>query len=74
MESMESPTLARQSVSVDRSEFDRVELEAFVATCKRQRPTAWSRVEHLQKVCRDESPASAAGFERSRQTIRELTA
>ena len=66
---MESTTLASQSVSADVSEFFRAELEAFVATSKRQRPFAWSRVEALQRACRRESPATdpatAAGRDRS---------
>ena len=53
---MESPTLARQSVSADLSEFARAELEAFVAQCKRERPAAWARVEQLQRVCRAVTP------------------
>ena len=53
---MESPTLARQSVSADLSEFARAELEAFVAQCKRDRPAAWARVEQLQRVCREATP------------------
>jgi len=53
---MESPTLARQSVSADLSEFARAELEAFVAQCKRERPAAWARVEQLQRVCRAATP------------------
>ena len=53
---MESPTLARQSVSADVSEFARAELEAFVARCKRERPAAWARVEQLQRVCRAAAP------------------
>jgi hypothetical protein len=53
---VESPTLARQSVSADVSEFARVELEAFVAQCKRERPAAWARVEQLQFVCRAATP------------------
>ena len=56
---MESATLASQSLSSDVSEFFRAELEAFVATSKRQRPFAWSRVEALQRACRRESPATA---------------
>jgi hypothetical protein len=64
---MESATLASQSLSADVFEFFRAELEAFVATSKRQRPFAWSRVEALQRACRRESPATAvtAGRERS---------
>jgi hypothetical protein len=53
---MESPSLARHSVSADVSEFARAELEAFVACCRRERPAAWARVEQLQRVCRVESP------------------
>ena len=57
---MESPTLARQSVSADVSEFARAELEAFVAQCKRERPAAWARVEQLQRVCRATTPIRSA--------------
>ena len=57
---MESPTLARQSVSTDVSEFARAELEAFVAQCKRERPAAWARVEELQRVCRAAMPIRSA--------------
>ena len=71
---MESPTLARQSVCAEVSEFARVELEAFVATSKRLRPSAWSRVEQLQQACRRESPATAAGLERSKRDLGEPTA
>ena len=68
---MESPTLARQSVSADVSEFARAELEAFVATIKRQRPSAWSRVEQLQQAGRRESPATADGLSRSERVLAE---
>ncbi len=71
---MESPTLARQSVSADLSEFGRAELEAFVVTMKRQRPSAWSRVEQLQQACRRESPATAAGLDRSERVLAEQSA
>jgi hypothetical protein len=71
---MESSTLARQSVSADLSEFARLELEAFVATSKRQRPLAWSRVEQLQQACRRESRATAAGLQRSKRDLGEPTA
>ena len=70
---MESPTLARQSVSADVSEFARAELEAFVAASKRQRPSAWSRVEQLQQACRRESPATAAGLSRSERVLADET-
>ncbi len=66
---MESATLASQSVSADVSEFFRAELEAFVATSKRQRPFAWSRVEALQRACRRESPATATGRERPERLL-----
>jgi hypothetical protein len=66
---MESPTLARQSVSADLSEFARLELEAFVAMSKRQRPAAWSRVEQLQQACRRESPATVAGLGQSQRVL-----
>jgi plasmid stabilization system protein ParE len=49
---MESPTLARQSVSADLSEFARAEIEAFADWCKGTRPAAWAQVERLQSVCR----------------------
>ncbi len=68
---MESPTLARQSVSADVSEFARAELEAFVAASKRQRPLAWSRVDQLQEACRRESPATAAGLDRPERVLAE---
>ena len=68
---MERPTLALQSVSADLSEFGRVELEAFVATSKRQRPSAWARVEQLQEACRRESPATVAGRHRAEQVLAE---
>jgi hypothetical protein len=57
---MDSPTLARQSVSADVSEFARAELEAFVDHCKRERPAAWARVEQLQRVCRAAAPIRGA--------------
>ena len=66
---MESPTLARQSVSADVSEFARAELEAFVAYCKRHRPAAWARVEQLQRICRQESPTE--GVEPTIQAVPE---
>ena len=68
---MESPTLALQSVSADLSEFGRVELEAFVATSKRQRPCAWARVEQLQEACRRESLATAADLHRAERVLEE---
>jgi hypothetical protein len=71
---MESPTLARQSVSADVSEFARAELDAFVATSKRQRPSAWLRVEQMQEACRRECPATAAGLGRSERLLAEQTA
>jgi hypothetical protein len=71
---MESPTLARQSVRADLSEFGGAELEAFVATMKRKRPSAWSRVEQLQQACQHESPATAAGLGRSEQMLAEQSA
>jgi hypothetical protein len=72
--SMESPTLAGQAVSAEVSEFARIELAAFVATSKRQRPSAWSRVDQLRQACRRESPATAAGLERSKSVLGEATA
>ena len=69
---MENPTLARQSVSADVSEFARVELEAFVAMSRRTRPPAWARVEKLQEACQAESPATAAGLQASIGTLQEL--
>ena len=69
--SMESPTLARQSVSAEVSEFARAELEAFVALSKRQRPYVWSRVEHLQQACRRESPVTYIGLTESVQVLAE---
>ena len=57
---MESPTLARQSVGADMSEFAQAELEAFVAHCKRERPAAWARVEQLQRLCRAATPIRSA--------------
>jgi hypothetical protein len=71
---MESLTLARQLVSADVSEFFRAELEAFVAASRWQRPSAWSRVEQLQRACRRESPATLAGLDRSVQTLAEAGA
>jgi hypothetical protein len=71
---MESPTLVRQSVSADVSEFARAELDAFVATNRRQRPGAWARVEQLQQVCRRESPATPAGLSQSQRVLAEPTA
>ena len=71
---MESPTLARQSVSAELSEFARAELEAFVTTMKRQRPSAWLRVEQLQEACRRESPATAAGLSRAERVLAEKSA
>jgi hypothetical protein len=68
---MESLSLARQSVAADVSEFARAELEVFVAARKRQRPSAWSRVEQLQQACRRESPATAAGLGRSQKVLAE---
>jgi hypothetical protein len=68
---MESPTLARQSVGADVSEFARAELEAFVALSKRQRPYAWSLVKQLQRACRRESPATYIGLKESVQVLAE---
>ncbi len=57
---MERPSLAAMSVPADdTAEFLRAELAAFVEVSKRDRPTAWRRVEQLQRVCRSESPAAA---------------
>lgn len=58
---MERPSLAAMSVPTDAAEFLHAELAAFVEVSKRDRPTAWRRVEQLQRVCRSESPATAAG-------------
>lgn len=66
---MESSTLARQLVSADVSEFARVELGAFVATSKRERPSAWARVEQLQEACRREAPATVAGRGQSQRVL-----
>ena len=66
--------MPRQSVSADLSEFGRAELEAFVVTMKRQRPSAWSRVEQLQQACRRESPATAAGLSRAERVLPEQSA
>jgi len=41
-----------------------------LANC-RQRPSAWSRVEQLQDACRRESPATAAGLQRSKRDLGE---
>lgn len=71
---MESPTQASVRVPTDNSEFFRAELEAFVETCKRQRPAAWARVEQLQQACRRESRATAAGLQRSKRDLGEPTA
>ena len=71
---MESPTLPRQSVSADLSEFGRAELEAFVATMKQQRPSGWARVEQLQLACRRESPTTAAGLGHSERMLAEQSA
>jgi hypothetical protein len=68
---VESPTLARQSVSADVSQFARAELEAFVALSKRQRPYAWSLVKQLQRACRRESPATAIGLRKSVRLLAE---
>ena len=71
MRAMESPTLARQSVPAEVSEFFRAELEAFVVVNRRARPAGWARVEQLQRVCRECSPATPAGLERSISVLRE---
>jgi hypothetical protein len=71
---MESSTLARQSVSADVSEFFRAELDAFVVMNKRERPTAWARVEQLQQTCRRESPATAADVIHSERVLRQSAA
>ncbi len=60
---MERPSLAAMSVPADdddTAELRRAELAAFVVVSKRDRPTAWLRVEHLKRVCRSESRAAAA--------------
>lgn len=72
MRPMESPTLARQSVPADVSEFARAELEAFAAMNRCARPQAWARVEALQAVCRAESPATPAGLQVSVEALGEL--
>lgn len=69
---MESPTLARQSVPANVSEFARAELEAFVAMSRCTRPLAWARVETLQAVCRAEAPATADGLQASVEALGEL--
>ncbi len=71
MRAMETPSLAKQSVAADVSEFARAELEAFVAARKRLRPSAWARVEELQQACRGESPGTAAGLSRSQRVLAE---
>ncbi len=71
---MERPTLARQSVPADVSEFARAELEAFAAMSRISRPQAWARVESLQAVCRAESPATVAGLQASVEALGELEA
>ncbi len=71
---MESPSFARQSVAADVSEFAQAELEAFVTARKRQRPSAWSRVEQLQQAGWSVSPATAAGLSRSERVLAEQTA
>ena len=43
------------------SDFYAAELQAFMAMAKMRRPAAWSRVEQLQQLCRDLSPATIAG-------------
>ncbi len=58
---MQSLSLAAGSVPAETSEFFRAELEAFAAMARRDRPGAWRRVEQLQRVCRSDSPATAAG-------------
>lgn len=74
---MQSLLLAAGSVPAETSEFFRAELEAFIAMAKSERPAAWRRVEQLQRVCRNESPATAAGRdslpERSNERRERLT-
>ena len=70
---MESPTLARQSVSADVSEFARAELEAFVTFSRRRQPAAWARVERLQRLCQVESSTTSAGYEGSQHFMAEIS-
>lgn len=70
---MESASLARHYVAADVSEFAQGELEAFVAARRRQRPSAWSRVEQLQEACRRESPEALARLHRAEWVLAEQT-
>jgi hypothetical protein len=67
---MESPTLAAMSVCAHLSDSSRAELDAFVAWNRARRPGSWRRVEQLQRICREHSPASAAGLEQSVRWLR----
>ena len=67
---MEDPYLAAGSVPAATSDFYAAELQAFVAMAKMRRPSAWSQVEQLQRLCRDLSPATTAGAD---QANNELT-
>lgn len=62
---------ARQWVGAEIAGPSRAELEAFVATSKRQRPFAWSRVEQLQQACRRELSAAATGLNQSKRVTAE---
>ena len=62
---MEIPSIARQSVSAEISVFAQVELEAFAEQSRRTSPLGWALVERLQRVCREESPATATGLEQA---------
>jgi len=66
---MESPTLARQSVPAEISEFARAELQAFADRCRRTSPLCWAMVQRLQRVCREELPATAVGLTQSVQQL-----
>jgi len=66
---MESLSLTAESVSADVSEFARAELAAFAALSKRQRPYAWWLVKRVQRACRRESPATAAGLSPSERVL-----
>ena len=68
---MKSPPRARQWGGDAVAEPTRAELEAFVATNKRQRPFAWSRVEHLQRACRREASAGVADLDQPESVTTE---
>lgn len=66
---MQRPSLPKQSVSAETSEFFRAELAAFVTMNRRLRPRAWARVEELKRACWRESPMTVEASPRFERVL-----